>query len=1352
MIYQQLIISIGLLCCCHLTTSETNKFIEPQENHGNQKDINVLVNNLSHLREPALPSSTNHLKDCNHRSKRSTLSNLGTARESERFTAFSLLPSAANRSVFICPEKFGYFPDKRDCTKYFVCVFGEPLHESCTGGLYFSAELQTCDWPRNVQCPNEKKNYEKSVFSTVDIGSGDDGFDYDVRQSTNSQNNNNKRPNTVKEEPSDEDEKDRPNGINANYNKIIIRTNNSSFVRPIEHYVVDKEIPDYTLVDDQPVGTVTDKNNSNRSSPPQASFIPSPPPSTPLDGGQRNSINFEAHSQPAVSKAPEIDYLTDGLPLPSPKPIPRPATIYSSAESDDNSGKPFIESSRPRENQNRYSENHGNKINLEFDPQAPNYAEAIPPVVDSKGGIHFSDGVGGTFGIVDQLPGLLSQSVSDHSLNVFIKPLSSDSIKSGRSREARLLKDNIEPGYEYIPIITPEKSNFRSNNPFLPPNNYDESFHSTSKSSGSRGRSASRPNEQPTGNLLAAVGSKMKSSDPEDDFKINENVTRTLSNNSEKSIPENMAHKPTNLESNSQLLRKDGNEEFILVPFNINEGRRRHRGRVRVVPKIVPKNKLHQVKMMNKNFKMLPNFIEAKTDGSVVVRAKPIGFNENLPSLSSNSVSSPSSRQPESKDFSFDKSSSLPFRSSIPASPPKNQPPISSSLTRETNLMSFPLPPTESNNAAYNVQWNKGTIEFPDSDSNRANFIASLISNDKAIINLDNNHLTSNNGLSDDRSTSTSSDPKKDQVNNERPVITSTSIGISSSTTTTTTSTTPSPISMAPIPSNTPFIGKILRTLRPQTIYSEPVKIITNSLVTGKPEKRVVTNPRLKVEDELTWPDDGFLSINKEAPNSRLVNGLKDSRVLPTTRQQSTPSLPATKDSLQTTSPVVTPATASNLDSTTTPLPSPSLPPSPQSPLSSFSSIPIDGTTGITLGPKTRGPTTRKSRPTNKRLVVKQRTTIAPKPPSRPAPVYPTPTPYTTAVKCDPRKCLLPDCNCGGPAIPGGLKRNETPQVVLLTFDDAVNDLNWELYEEIFNSGRVNPNGCPILGTFYASHEWTDYGQVQTLYSRGHEFASHTVTHSFGEKFSKSQWHKEVNGQREILHLYGGVRLEDIRGMRAPFLQIGGNRMFEMLHEDNFTYDSSMPVFDNRPPFWPYTLDYALNHDCMISPCPTKSFPGVWEVGMVMWEDLKGGRCSMADSCSNPSDEEGVFEMLLKNFNRHYTTNKAPFGLFYHSAWFNTNHHRRGFLKFVDTILANKDVYILTNWQLIEWMRNPTPLSSIKSFQPWSCENLSSERPGPCHHPNVCNVRYQSGTRFMKTCQPCPERYPWVGGANKHSN
>ena len=131
----------------------------------------------------------------------------------------------------------------------------------------------------------------------------------------------------------------------------------------------------------------------------------------------------------------------------------------------------------------------------------------------------------------------------------------------------------------------------------------------------------------------------------------------------------------------------------------------------------------------------------------------------------------------------------------------------------------------------------------------------------------------------------------------------------------------------------------------------------------------------------------------------------------------------------------------------------------------------------------------------------------------------------------------------------------------------------------------------------------------------------------------------------------------------------------------------------------------------------TRAYPGVWEVPLVMWNDLKEGRCSMADACNNPSTAEvitpffhslfvcfnvlcsqihqpvvnpdtrilkalliescpflsktctvrfclsksllsimilylqGVYYMIMKNFQRHYNTNRAPFGLSYHPAW-----------------------------------------------------------------------------------------------------
>ncbi len=76
----------------------------------------------------------------------------------------------------------------------------------------------------------------------------------------------------------------------------------------------------------------------------------------------------------------------------------------------------------------------------------------------------------------------------------------------------------------------------------------------------------------------------------------------------------------------------------------------------------------------------------------------------------------------------------------------------------------------------------------------------------------------------------------------------------------------------------------------------------------------------------------------------------------------------------------------------------------------------------------------------------------------------------------------------------GNLPIEDTPQIVLLTFEDSINEELNKVFELVFNSSRKNPNGCPLRGTFYVSHEWTDYSLVQGLYADGHEIASHTIS------------------------------------------------------------------------------------------------------------------------------------------------------------------------------------------------------------------------------------------------------------------
>ena len=60
-------------------------------------------------------------------------------------------------------------------------------------------------------------------------------------------------------------------------------------------------------------------------------------------------------------------------------------------------------------------------------------------------------------------------------------------------------------------------------------------------------------------------------------------------------------------------------------------------------------------------------------------------------------------------------------------------------------------------------------------------------------------------------------------------------------------------------------------------------------------------------------------------------------------------------------------------------------------------------------------------------------------------------------------------------------------------------------------------------------------------------------------------------------------------------------------------------------------------------------------------------------------------------------------GLFYHAAWFTQPHNMEGFQRFLDTILSLDDVWFVTSWQAIQWMRNLANPVDPLNFEPFQC-------------------------------------------------
>ena len=117
-------------------------------------------------------------------------------------------------------------------------------------------------------------------------------------------------------------------------------------------------------------------------------------------------------------------------------------------------------------------------------------------------------------------------------------------------------------------------------------------------------------------------------------------------------------------------------------------------------------------------------------------------------------------------------------------------------------------------------------------------------------------------------------------------------------------------------------------------------------------------------------------------------------------------------------------------------------------------------------------------------------------------------------------------------------------------------------------------------------------------------------------------------GVIEMLEKFALIPRSEIVGMRAPFLQGGGDEMFQFLQNKNMLYDCSAPsqLFGMQNldfGRWPHSLDYYTDTDCQIEPCPNCAYPGIWTQPMLDFEDGRHGGpgptggypCSMTDTC-----------------------------------------------------------------------------------------------------------------------------------------
>lgn len=351
-------------------------------------------------------------------------------------------------------------------------------------------------------------------------------------------------------------------------------------------------------------------------------------------------------------------------------------------------------------------------------------------------------------------------------------------------------------------------------------------------------------------------------------------------------------------------------------------------------------------------------------------------------------------------------------------------------------------------------------------------------------------------------------------------------------------------------------------------------------------------------------------------------------------------------------------------------------------------------------------------------------------------------------VECPPG-CLAPACVCPSTAPPGGLAPSATPQLVLITFDDAVSSTIYQTVTPIID-GPLNPDGCPIRATFFVSTNNSDYWRIQQLYAAGHEIAVHTMTHSTDLTSTLAKWRAEIGGARAALSELAQIPLEEIVGFRAPSLLYSADS-FLVLEEERMLYDCSIGEFagsttspDVANLLWPYTLDAGVPQECQTGGCPAPH-PGLFEIPMWSLHDAAGHQVATMDGPSGGAEMLALWKLNLVS---RYAGNRAPLGIFLHPAWLMADPSRAAALQeFIAWAQTLPDVWFVSCRDLVAFMQAPETAATALTAPPWGCPDrpaacvgIDANGDGVMDGGDVNRCSYAEG--WFHTCADCPPAFP----------
>lgn len=121
--------------------------------------------------------------------------------------------------------------------------------------------------------------------------------------------------------------------------------------------------------------------------------------------------------------------------------------------------------------------------------------------------------------------------------------------------------------------------------------------------------------------------------------------------------------------------------------------------------------------------------------------------------------------------------------------------------------------------------------------------------------------------------------------------------------------------------------------------------------------------------------------------------------------------------------------------------------------------------------------------------------------------------------------------------------------------------------------------------------------------------------------------------------------------------------------------------------------------------------------------------------CSGTADE--IKTWMIQQFEDYFNSNRAPLNLMINSAWFIlTENSLEGYIGFLDYLAGKPEVFLVSHEEVLNWMKAPVPLSEYTT--------TIKDRNSACE-PITCELPFgDTEIRYMRSCTPCPNEYPWV--------